>query len=467
MKLPQGPSTPKLFELMQMGSDAYGYLDKRASQYGDCFRIGDRNNPTVFFSHPKAIEAIFTADNVRFYEEKPNIEVRNFFEFLLGEIAFKDTSAANLKRSRQLLRTVFTGSLLKSASMGNCMQRYGQMICDVTDDVIAPWQPGQPFYVQSSMKTITIEFMARVLFGLTEGERYERLKASVIPLMESFKAPFYLSSVLFGFLKKDWGKYSPWTKLRQARDRTHEIILEEINERRIRGDFSGVDALSRFMAYRDENGKALTDEELLMFSIIALFNGYETTSSAMTWTLYWIHREPQVYQKIQDEIDALGDNPDPVAIFRSPYLNAVCKEVRRMCPVVVNPNGRILKLPMEIMGYEFAPGTQLIPCIYLTHMREDLYPQPKQFRPERFLDRKYSKYEYFPFGGGHALCSGFALAEAQIKLVIATLLCRWQMTLVDDSPVKTEQVGAFEVLPHRSLQMVALQPKNQKAFLTV
>ncbi|MBZ8182823.1 cytochrome P450 [Oscillatoria salina] len=129
MKLPQGPNTPKLFELMQMGSNAYDYLDRRARQYGDCFRIGSAKEPTVFFSHPEAIEAIFTADNVRYYEEKPNIEVRNFFEFLLGETAFQDTSPANLKRGRQLLRTVFTGGLLKSASMGTCMQRYGQLIC--------------------------------------------------------------------------------------------------------------------------------------------------------------------------------------------------------------------------------------------------------------------------------------------------------------------------------------------------
>jgi cytochrome P450 len=91
--------------------------------------------------------------------------------------------------------------------------------------------------------------------------------------------------------------------------------------------------------------------------------------------LYWIHHLPQVREKLLQELDALGDNPDPNTIFRLPYLNAVCQETLRLYPVAMLALNRVVKSPLQIAGYQFEPGTLLIPCIYLTHHREDLYPE--------------------------------------------------------------------------------------------
>nr|WP_281168659.1 cytochrome P450 [Chroococcidiopsis thermalis] len=233
-----------------------------------------------------------------------------------------------------------------------------------------------------------------------------------------------------------------------------------MKERREQSNPAESDVLSRLMSVRDEAGQQLTDAELLYFSMITLFNGYETTSSTLTWILYWIHHQPEIHDKLRDEINALGANPDPIEIYRLPYLTAICKETQRLCPVVVNGSGRILKSPLQFMGYQLEPGTQLIPSIYLTHMREDLYPQPQRFIPERFLEKKYSQYEYFPFGGGHAICSGLALAQTQMKLVLAVLMSRLQLALTNNRPIKTENVGAFLVTPQRDLQMVVTEFKR-------
>jgi cytochrome P450 len=89
-----------------------------------------------------------------------------------------------------------------------------------------------------------------------------------------------------------------------------------------------------------------------------------------------------------------------MAISRLPYLTAVCQETLRIYPIVPIAVPRVTKSPVQIMGQQFEPETLLAPCLYLTHHREDLYPEPKQFKPERFLERQYSPYEYFPFGGG-------------------------------------------------------------------
>lgn len=121
---------------------------------------------------------------------------------------------------------------------------------------------------------------------------------------------------------------------------------------------------------------------------------------------------------------------------------------------------RLVKSPIKIGDYQYEQGTLLIPCIYLTHQREDLYPNPKEFKPERFLERQFTPYEYLPFGGGNRRCIGLAFAQFEMKLVLATVLSRWQLELVDRQPVQPIRRGAF-LAPSDGVQMVATGMRSQ------
>lgn len=127
-------------------------------------------------------------------------------------------------------------------------------------------------------------------------------------------------------------------------------------------------------------------------------------------------------------------------LIKLPYLNAVFSETLRLHPVVPLV-GRQLKAPFEIMGYTFEAGTSLFPSIYLTHQRKDIYPEPKQFKPERFLEKQFSPYEYLPFGGGNRRCLGYAFALFEMKLVLATILSEVELELLDRHPLKTVRRG--------------------------
>jgi cytochrome P450 len=108
---------------------------------------------------------------------------------------------------------------------------------------------------------------------------------------------------------------------------------------------------------------------------------------------------------------------------------------------------------MSVMGHEFDPNTWLMISIYSLHHREDLYPEPKQFKPERFLTRTYSNYEYIPFGGGNRRCIGSALALLEMKLVTTTILSRFQLDLVSKRPLLPVRRG-LTIAPPSSFKMV-------------
>jgi unspecific monooxygenase len=113
------------------------------------------------------------------------------------------------------------------------------------------------------------------------------------------------------------------------------------------------------------------------------------------------------------------------------------------------------------MDYQFEADTLVAPCIYLTHHREDIYPEPKQFKPERFLARQFSPYEYLPFGGGTRRCIGMAFALFEMKLVLATVLSYYELAIADRRPVKPVRRGV--TLAPSSGKWLVAKSKRQKA----
>ena len=137
----------------------------------------------------------------------------------------------------------------------------------------------------------------------------------------------------------------------------------------------------------------------------------------------------------------------------------------RIHPVAMLTFPRVVQEPVELLGYSLAPGTVLTGCMYLIHQRQDLYPEPKQFKPERFLERQYSPYEFMPFGGGVRRCLGEALAVFEMKLVLATILSRYELALADNKPEIPQRRGVT-LAPGRGVKMMikgklAPQPSPQ------
>ena len=126
-----------------------------------------------------------------------------------------------------------------------------------------------------------------------------------------------------------------------------------------------------------------------------------------------------------------------------------------MYPILPIIFPRITKTKMTIMGRELPPETWLTPSIYLVHYREDLYPEPHQFKPERFLEKKFTNYEYLPFGGGTRRCLGYALAELEMKLVLASIISKYSLSLTTEKTVEPQRRG-FTISPAGGVPVILL-----------
>jgi unspecific monooxygenase len=417
-------------------------MEACARRYGDMFtlRIGPVFTPQVFISNPQAIQEIFSTSP----KQLDSGEEAGFKSVLLGQQSILSLDGERHRRRRKLLMPPFHGERMRS---------YSQLICDITEQVTQRWAIDQPFSAISSMQAISFRVILKAVFGLEDGSRYDKIQELLTTTLNPKRPLLYALMLLFRSLQKDLGPWSPWGQYMDNVRQIDKLIYAEIQERREQPDPSRTDILSLMMAAHDESGEPMTDVELRDELLTLLFAGHETTASSLAWGLYWIHHLPHVREKLLQELESLGDNPDLGAILRLPYLNAVCQETLRIYPVAMLGLNRVVKSPLEIMGYQFEPGTILVPCIYLTHQREDLYPEPKQFKPERFLERQFAPYEYLPFGGGNRTCIGMAFAQLEMKLVLGTLLSRWQIELAESEPVEPVRKGVL-LAPAKGVQIV-------------
>ena len=176
------------------------------------------------------------------------------------------------------------------------------------------------------------------------------------------------------------------------------------------------DVLSLLLAARHEDGSPMSDTELRDELMTLLVAGHETTATALAWALEALARHPRALARLREEVDRGEDA----------YLDAVIKETLRLRPVVALVLRR-LTAPMEIGGRMLPAGVSVAPCIYLLHRRPELYPDPRAFRPERFLEQPPGTYTWIPFGGGVRRCLGASFAQFEMRVVLREVVARLEL----------------------------------------
>src|ERR1019366_413826 len=317
---------------------------------------------------------------------------------------------------------------------GARMRGYGEMMVEVAREEIARWPIGEPLALWPRMQSISNEVVMRAVFGRTEGEHMERLRVLLRHLTDWLNDSTRLTWVsVFGS-----GWLARNAQFREAMASVEAALMEEVRRRRAaprRAEDEGI--LSLLEEAYDENGTPMTDQELRDELITLLSDG--PTATSLAWAFERLLRHPDKLARLREE--ALAGEEDA-------YADAVVKEILRLCPAVPLVMRKLVQ-PMELGDYTIAAGTTVAPCIYLVHHREDIYPHPYSFMPERFLDRTPDTYTWIPFGSGVRRCVAASFAQLEMRLVMHTVL----------QEVELSAVGSDSERPARS--SVAFAPGDQ------
>jgi cytochrome P450 len=405
--LPPGPTAPALMQTLEYARDPLRTLSRWTARHGDTFTARFVGlGRFVVTSSPARIRDIFSADPDALAAGVQNTGLRP----LVGPRSLLTLEGAEHQRHRRLMLPMMHGELAR---------RWSADIAETTRRSVARWPVDQDFLLAPRAHELVLEVMVRTLFGFTGEREVATWTARFQRLLDRFSSRFIPAVGILAFLGVDLLGAAPFLPLARAKQELDAALADEMARRRARQAPSS-DVFSLLLAARDETGRALEDGEVRDELYSLLVAGHETVGGSLAWLVERLLAHPEVHATLRAELAQGGDG----------YLDAVVRETLRLRPVLGLIARRTRRL-FQLGPYAVPAGTWLAPSIFLAHRRADVYPDPEAFRPERFLGRKFSPWEWLPFGGGSRRCIGMAFSLVSLQVMLATLLR--ERRLVGDS----------------------------------
>jgi len=429
--MPPGSHAPGIAQLLRYARDPLGFLSDQQRRYGDIFAIRfPYFGRIVYVAEPGLVKALFTGDPAVFHAGEANASI---LEPALGPNSVLTLDDAPHLRQRKLLLPPFHGERV---------ERYGELITEITRREMESWPIGEPFALRPHTQRITLAVIMRAVFGVHDEDRLARFEG----LIDEFARRVGLVASLPP-LRRSFGRLSPWARFVRSREALDAFIYEEIALRRDEaGHEERDDVLSLLLGARDEEGEPMNDRELRDEMVTVLGAGHETTATGLAWAIERLTHNPAVLAKLRESLAAGQED----------YLAATVKETLRSRPVIVDV-GRKLTAPATIGGYELRAGSFVLAAISALHYRQDTFPEPERFRPERFLATKVDNYAWIPFGGGVRRCIGAAFAEYEMRTILREFVERAELRAVDSAPEKVK-IRNITMVPAKGARVVLERP---------
>jgi cytochrome P450 len=410
--LPPEPKSPPLVQTLRWTLRPLALMDECREKYGNAFslRFIGFERPMVLISDPAAIKALYME---RAHGLPPGRNI--ILEPILGSQSLLLQEGAEHLARRRLMLPSFHGERMRS---------YEAALDEIVTAEIDSWPLDAEFPIHSRMQAVTLEAILRIVFGVADGPRLERLRGMLSTVLSETASP---RSQLISLLSRRFNGGNAFARFEGQLKEVDELLYAEIAEHRTRPDLAErEDILSMLMLAEFEDGGTMSDKELRDQLMTLLLAGHETTATALAWTFDLLLRHPEPLRRLRDSLAAGEDD----------YLRATISEALRLRPVLPLA-GRRLGKELSVDGLTLPAGTDVSPAIWLTHTRADLYPDPFAFKPERFLGDGPESYAWIPFGGGIRRCIGASFAEFEMRIALREVLGRCDLRKADPAPEKT------------------------------
>jgi cytochrome P450 len=420
---------PKVAQTLRFSMRQIEFVFRGRREHGEVFRMrGVIPGGPVITSHPDHVRSLFMAKP----GQAPSLTGESPLRPILGPNSVLTANGPQHMRQRKLLLPPFHGEAI---------DQYVAMITEAAEREIDRWPVGEPLALAPRMQAITLDVIMAGIFGIegkpAPGTPEAALRTAV---KKTVAASTWPTSQLTELMHV--GREEPMGLMKLGLGMLDRPTYAVIRERRRATDLEGRrDILSLLLQARTEDGEPVGDEELRDELLTLVLAGHETTANSLAWAWERLVRNPGPHQALLAAVRA-GIGPDGESAEER--VEATIVETMRNRPVIPII-GRRVQVPWRLGDYAVEPGTAIAMSILLVHHREDVYPDPFAFRPERWLGRKPGTYDWIPFGGGVRRCLGAALAMAEQRVVLTTMARR--LDLEPDRP-------APERAMHRNVTMI-------------
>jgi cytochrome P450 len=428
---------PRLVQTLGFLFGGARYLESCRRRYGNAVTFGtlfDQRFVMVF--DPALVKQVFKGSNDELHAGEANALLGP----ILGHRSVLLLDGAEHLRHRRLMLPAFHGRR---------MQAYAETMRDATDREIDSWPVGEPFTMLASMQSLTLGVILQAVFGYQPGPAQVQLRQRLRAMIEPLSRPRGMA--IASTLLQGRGGSRTAREFEARKRAVDEVLYDEIARRRQEPDLEQRDdVFSSLLVARDEEGGRLTDAEVRDELLTLLLAGHETTATGLAWAFDLLLHSPRALAQATQ-----GD---------ARYLDAVVKEALRIRPVIPAVGRVVRSEPFRLNGYEVPVGVEINPSIRTIHRRADLYPNPSEFRPERFLGPEPpDTYTWVPFGGGTRRCLGASFAQLEMRIVIGRVLERTVLRPADPEVAKA-QFRAITLSPKGGVR--AVQQRAPVAALT-
>lgn len=438
---PPGPrNLPFVGNTFLTRSNPLGTLERWAREYGDVIYYRFFDAPVYILAHPQDIEQVLLGKSRNFLKgmtSRANPEL--FGNGLL-------TSDGEFwRRQRRLANPAFHRESIN---------RYAEITIEEGQRLLARWQAGEVRDVHRDMMNATLRIVLRSLFGVELGERgriIERALDVIMQMASGFNAVLSYLRVPTPLRRRYFRAVNELDGV------VYELIaLGRERMKRGSGEMAGAhDLLTMLLMARDDDGNAMTDQQLRDEVITLVLAGHETTALNLSWTWYLLALHPDIEQRLHAELyGVLGEQPPrPQQFAKLPYTDRVLREALRLYP----PAWRIWRTPLEpFEAREFVlpAGVNVVLSQWLTHRDARWFPEPERFHPDRWTEERAAnlpRFAFFPFGGGPRVCIGAGFATMEATLLLATIAQRYRLRLAPGHRV--EPLASITLRPKHGVHM--------------
>jgi cytochrome P450 len=402
-RFPPALHRTRLVSTLKVNSDPVGEFLRARRSIGPVFTLKVLNHPggIVMAADVETNRQVLT-DHELF---APG-DAADLLEPLVGQYSLILTPAPKHTRNRKLLMPPFHGQAIA---------KWNDTIAELVEQQLPDLLTGGPVAVRPWAQRLTLDVILRVVFGIESAERRDLYRRTLGRLMKP-----RVSVLLFfpSWAKRDLGRFSPGGVLDSRRKAVDALIQEEIATRRADPDAGEKqDVLSVLLGAHDEDGVGFSDAEISDELKGLVLAGHETTATAIAWTLHFLAHNPEVRDKLVEDLDAGSKD----------YLGAVIKESMRLRAPVFDAI-RMATRDTELAGQPVPAGVLVAAHFSAMQLDPEVWPEPEKFIPERHIveegGEKPSPWALTPFGGGARRCIGASLAQLELEIVLAQVLAR-------------------------------------------